>query len=148
VERLIPALTARGVPCATVKHHRGRVVMDQAGKDTFRHRQAGARATFFVTGEEVTSWSDRPEDLRPEHLLQLCPEEVRLLLVEGFKGLGGYPRIEVVRTGVERELQCNDDVLCVATDIAGLAAPCPVLSLDDVGGIADLLVRSLFSSCT
>jgi len=146
VEQLIPALAARGVPCATVKHHRGAVETDRPGKDTWRHRKAGARATFLVAEEEVTAWVDRPADLRVEHLVRHCPGGVRLLLVEGFKGLRGYPRIEVVRAGVDRELQCNDDVLCVATDVAGLPATCPVLPLDDADAVADLLVRSLFSS--
>ncbi|HSH69414.1 MAG TPA: molybdopterin-guanine dinucleotide biosynthesis protein B [Deferrisomatales bacterium] len=148
VERLIPALAARGVPCATVKHHRDAVETDRPGKDTWRHRRAGARATFLVTEEEVTAWVDRPAALGMEHLARHCPDGVRLLLVEGFKGLRGVPRIEVVRSGVERELQCNDDVLCVATDVTGLPATCPVLSLDDADAVADLLVRSLFSSST
>ena len=143
VERLIPALASRGVPCATVKHHRDAVATDRPGKDTWRHRRAGARATFLVTGEEVTAWVDLPDELRLEHLASHCPDGVRLLLVEGFKGLHGYPRIEVVRSGVERELICNDDVLCVATDVAGLLATCTVLSLDDADAVADLLVHSL-----
>jgi molybdopterin-guanine dinucleotide biosynthesis protein B len=143
VEKLIPALAARGVPCATVKHHRDAVATDRPGKDTWRHRRAGARATFLVTGEEVIAWVDRPAELGLEHLARHCPPGVRLLLVEGFKGLRGFPRVEVVRSGVERELPCNDDVLCVATNIDGLPATCPVLSLDDAGAVADLLVNSL-----
>src|SRR5512146_1300573 len=71
VERLIPALAARGVPTATVKHHRGRIEVDQPGKDTWRHRRAGARATFFVTAEEVIAFLDRPPDLVPADLARL-----------------------------------------------------------------------------
>jgi len=145
VERLIPALARRGVPAATVKHHRGRVETDRVGKDTWRHRQAGARATFFVTEGEVAAFFDRPPDLVPGDLARLCPPEVRILLVEGFKGLTGHPRIEVVRRGVEREIAWSDDVLCAATDRAGLEAPCPVFPLDDAEGIADLLLNRLLS---
>jgi molybdopterin-guanine dinucleotide biosynthesis adapter protein len=146
VERLIPALARRGVPAGTVKHHRGRIQVDREGKDTWRHRRAGARATFFVTEDEVAAFFDRPSgppDL--ERLARLCPPEVRLLLVEGFKGLEGYPRIEVVRRGVERKGPWPPDVLCAATDLEGLEAPFPVLGLDDVEGIADLLVGHLLS---
>ena len=148
VERLIPALAARGIPCATVKHHRGSIATDQSGKDTWRHRRAGARATFLVTPDEITVWADRPEGLLPEQLAGHCPPEVRLLLVEGFKGLRGYPRIEVVRSAVERDLTWNDEVLCVATDVAGLTASCPVVPLDAVDAVADLLVRNLLSDST
>ncbi|MDF1552223.1 MAG: molybdopterin-guanine dinucleotide biosynthesis protein B [Deferrisomatales bacterium] len=144
VERLIPALAARGVPCATVKHHRGRVETDRSGKDTWRHRHAGARATFLVAGDQITAWADRPVDLDPAQLAHHCPPGVRLLLVEGFKGLTGHPRIEVVRAGVERELRWTDDVLCVATDIVDLQGGAPVVSLDDAEGVADILVHSLF----
>ncbi|GAB4258758.1 MAG: molybdopterin-guanine dinucleotide biosynthesis protein B [Deferrisomatales bacterium] len=143
VERLVPALAQRGVTVATVKHHRGRVDLDRPGKDTWRHRRAGARATFFVTEGEVAAFFDRPADLTPADLARLCPPGVRLVLVEGFKGLTGYPRVEVVRRGVDREVRWDDQVLCVATDRQDLEAPCPVFALDDVGGIAELLVRRL-----
>jgi molybdopterin-guanine dinucleotide biosynthesis protein B len=148
VERLIQALAARGVPTATVKHHRGRVEVDQPGKDTWRHRRAGARATFFVTAQEVVAFLDRPPEFVPSDLARLCPADVRLILVEGFKGLTGYPRIEVVRRGMERDLECFDEVLCVATDIESLTAPCPVLPLDDAEGIADVLTSRLRLSDT
>lgn len=148
VERLIPALARRGVACATVKHHRGAVPTDRPGKDTWRHRRAGAQATFLVSADEVIAWVDRPAALSLEHLARHCPDGVRLLLVEGFKELRGYPRVEVVRRGVEREIQCSDDVLCVATDIPELPVSAPVLSLNDADAVADLLVRSLFSGST
>jgi molybdopterin-guanine dinucleotide biosynthesis protein B len=148
VERLIPALARRGVVTATVKHHRGRLEVDRPGKDTWRHRRAGARATFFVTPDEVVAFSDRPVGLEPADLARMCPTGVHLLLVEGFKGLTGYPRIEVVREGVERELACSEEVLCVATDVESLELACPVLRLDDAEGITDLLVQRLLSGST
>lgn len=143
IERLIPALAGRGWPTATIKHHRHRVELDRPGKDTWRHRRAGAKATFLVTDEEVVAFFDRPEPLSPKDLVRLCPAGVRLLLVEGFKGLKGYPRVEVVRRGVERDVVWSDEVICVATDIPHHPAPVPVLSLDDAEGIAELLVRRL-----
>jgi len=148
VERLIPALARRGFGVATVKHHRGPVQVDRPGKDTWRHRQAGARATFFVTRDEVAVFQDRPAGLTPADLVRLCPTDVDLLLVEGFKGLTGYPRVEVIRRGVEREVVWSEDVLCAATDRDGLDAPCPVFRLDDVEGIAELLTRRFRSPST
>jgi molybdopterin-guanine dinucleotide biosynthesis protein B len=141
VERLLPALAARGYPAATVKHHRGRVELDRPGKDTWRHRRAGAKATFFVTEGEVAVFFDRPEGFAPEDAARLCPPDVKVLVVEGFKGLTGFPRVEVLRRGVEREIEWTDEVVCVATDIEGLRAPCPVFSLEDADGIAELLAR-------
>lgn len=144
IERLLPALARRGVVAATVKHHRGPVEVDRPGKDTWRHRRAGARATFFVTEREVAGFWDRPADLTPADLVPLCPPDVELLLVEGFKGITGHPRVEVVRRGVERDFAWSDEVLCVATDLEGFSAPCPVVALDDADGLAELLVERLW----
>jgi molybdopterin-guanine dinucleotide biosynthesis protein B len=140
---LLQALKERGVVCATVKHHRGRIEVDQPGKDTWRHRRAGAKATFFVTETEIAAFFDRPPEVTPSDLARLCPPEVRLLLVEGFKGLRGYPRIEVVRRGFERTVAWAPDVLAVATDVPGFEAPCPVVPLDGYGELAELLIRTL-----
>jgi molybdopterin-guanine dinucleotide biosynthesis protein B len=143
VERLVGVLAARGIACATAKHHRGAVEVDRPGKDSWRHRRAGARATFLVTDAEVTAFLDRPADFSVDDLVRLCPGDVRLLLVEGFKGATGHPRVEVVRREVDRRVVWTDEVLCVATDVDDLAAPCPVFGLDDAERIADLLVQRL-----
>ncbi len=145
IEGLVRELRARGIGVATVKHHRGRVEVDRPGKDTWRHRRAGALATFFVTKEEVVMFRDRPAGVDPGWLAAQCPPEARVLLVEGFKDQRGWPRIEVVRRGRERNVPWDDEVLCVATDLEGLRAPCPVFALDDVRGIAGLLERRLLS---
>ncbi len=145
LESLVRELTARGRRVATVKHHRGRVEVDRPGKDTWRHRRAGAVATFFVTADEVVVFRDRPPDVSPGTLARWCPPGTDLVLVEGFKGLGGYPRIEVVRRGLEREVPWTEDVLCVVTDLGDFEAPCPVLPLGDAGAVADLLERRLLS---
>lgn len=141
IERLIPQLSAQGLAVATAKHHRGPVEVDQPGKDTWRHRKAGAKATFFVTEGMVTAFISHPTEPTPDELASLCPPGVRLLLVEGFKGLAGYPRVEVVRRAVPREFSWKPEVLCVATDVEGFAAPCPVFSLDDAEGLAGLLAQ-------
>lgn len=143
IERLIPALEARGAPAATAKHHRGTLEVDRPGKDTWRHRRAGAKATFFVTDGALTCYFDRKDAPVPEELAALCPEGVKVLLVEGFKGLTGYRRVEVVRRGVERGFAWTDEILCVATDVVGFSAPCPVFALDDADAIAALLVQGL-----
>ncbi len=143
VEKLLGALRERGCRCATAKHHRGTLALDRPGKDSWRHRRAGAAATFLVTPAEVVAFYDNDPAFELADLARLCPPRVDLLLVEGFKGLRGYPRIEVVRQGVEREFTCDEEVLCVATDRADIAVDCPVLSLDEPGAIADLLVRRL-----
>ncbi len=145
IEGLVRELRARGIGVATVKHHRGRVEVDRPGKDTWRHRRAGALATFFVTREEVVMFRDRPEGVDPGWLAAQCPPEARVLLVEGFKDQRGWPRIEVVRRGRERNVPWDEEVLCVVTDLEGLGAPCPVFALDDARGIAGLLERRLLS---
>jgi molybdopterin-guanine dinucleotide biosynthesis protein B len=97
IERLIPALRDRGLSVSTVKHtHHHDIELDTPGKDSYRHRKAGA-SEVIVTSD--TGWvriaaSAIPASL-PELIAELRPVDV--VLVEGFKQLEGLRRVEVFR---------------------------------------------------
>ena len=145
LSRLIPCLTARGVTLSTVKHAHHAFDVDQPGKDSWMHRQAGAQQVLISSARRwalMTELRGAPEpDLR-FLLSRLSP--VDLLIVEGFKR-DPHPKIEVHRAANAKPWLHPEDpaIRAVASDIA----PPPTASglawahLDDVERIADLVLE-------
>jgi molybdopterin-guanine dinucleotide biosynthesis adapter protein len=117
IERLIPALKARGLTVATLKHtHHHAIELDTPGKDSHRHRMAGAAEVIVAsdTGWARLAASPHPAASFHELLAELRPVDV--VLVEGFKQLEGLRRVEVFRgAGVPMAL--------AQPGIAAIAAP-------------------------
>ena len=142
VTRLLPELTARGLAVSTVKHAHHSFDLDQPGKDSWRHREAGASEVLIASERRwalIHEHRGAPEPALDALIGQMTP--VDLLLVEGFKR-GRHDKLEVHRAAVAKPLLCHDDphVVAVASDVplAGLAVPC--LALDDVAGIARFII--------
>ena len=136
--RLLPLFVAHGLSVSTVKHAHSGFDLDQPGKDSFKHREAGAREVMIASG---TRWALMHELAGPEPdlatlLQRLSP--VDLVLVEGFKS-AGHPKLEVYRAGLGEAPFWPDraDVVAVASDIALPACDRPVLPLDGTKVIAD-----------
>src|SRR5580698_4655741 len=141
---LLPLLRARGVTVSTVKHAHHGFDMDRPGKDSFRHREAGAQEVLVVSG---TRWAllhevAGPEPTLPEMLARLAPAD--LVLVEGFK-THEFPKLEVHRPALGKPPIWPDwpDVVAVASDAALPDCPRPVLALDDSVAIAAWIVGFL-----
>jgi molybdopterin-guanine dinucleotide biosynthesis protein B len=145
VTRLVAELTGRGFRIATVKHAHHNFQIDDAETDSARHRRAGAMQVAVVSARRwavVRELRDEPEPALETTIARLDPCD--LVIVEGYKA-APIPKIEVRRReGVrERPLADTDpNVIAVAADYACEAAGRPVLSLDDVAGIADLIVAT------
>ena len=94
--RLIPLLRAEGLTVSTVKHTHHGFDMDRPGKDTYRHREAGAREVLVAAGSRWALLHEvaGPEPGLPDLLTRLEP--VDLVLVEGFK-THPFPKLEVHR---------------------------------------------------
>ena len=140
---LLPALIRRGLRVSTVKHVHHSVDLDQPGKDTHRHRLAGATEVALVSASRWTLMHElrgEPEPNPADLLRHMTP--VDLLLVEGFKH-APHDKLEVHRPSVGKPLLCRDDphVVAVASDEKLADLPVPLLSLDDVDGIAAFIVR-------
>jgi molybdopterin-guanine dinucleotide biosynthesis protein B len=140
VEKLLFHLKEKGLSAATAKHRRKQVEVDTPGKDTWRHRRAGAVATFFANGDELVIFRDGPaEGATPAFLATLCPEGTGLLLVEGWKGQSGYPRVEVLPAGETPMLA--EGTICIAAEDPGAAFEgVTVIHRDDAKAIAELIV--------
>ncbi len=138
VVRLIEHLTERGLRVSTVKHAHHSVDLDQPGKDTWRHRQAGAGEVILATGRRWILMHELREESEPPLmalLAKLAPAD--LVIVEGFKGTS-LPKIEVHRGERGTDLIARDDrdVVAVAADVPLEGLQVPVLHLDDIAAIA------------
>jgi molybdopterin-guanine dinucleotide biosynthesis protein B len=144
---LIPALAARGRTVSTIKHAHHAFDIDKPGKDSFVHREAGAREVLISSERRWALMHElrgAPEpDLR-ELVSRLGP--VDLVLVEGFKR-EGHPKIEVYRAIVGKPLLHPHDptVVAIASDAPVPDATVPRVDLDDIGAIADLVERHALS---
>ena len=143
MERLVAEIAGRGLSVSTVKHVHHAVDLDQPGKDTFRHRQAGAREVVLASADRLAILVEHrgPEPELPAVLARLAP--VDLVLVEGYKR-DAHPKVEVWRAETGQPLIQPGDPLvrAVATD-EGLALPVPVLDLNDTVAIADFILREV-----
>jgi molybdopterin-guanine dinucleotide biosynthesis protein B len=133
---LIPVLRARGRTVSTVKHTHHGFDMDRPGKDTYRHREAGAREVLVAAGSRWALLHEvvGPEPALPELLNRLEP--VDLVLVEGFKR-HPFPKIEVHRPSLNKPPIWPEqpDIVAVAAD-APVSADRLVLPLNDPAAVA------------
>jgi molybdopterin-guanine dinucleotide biosynthesis adapter protein len=143
MERLVADITGRGFSVSTVKHVHHDVDLDQPGKDTFRHRQAGAREVVLASADRLAILVEHrgPEPELPAVLSRLSP--VDLVLVEGYKR-DAHPKVEVWRAETGQPLIQPGDPLvrAVATD-ATLTLPVPVLDLNDTTAVADFILSEV-----
>jgi molybdopterin-guanine dinucleotide biosynthesis adapter protein len=145
VTRLVAELTRRGFKVATVKHAHHSFQIDDAETDSARHRRAGAMQVAIVSARRwalVRELGDEPEPSLEATLARLDPCD--LVIVEGYKA-ASIPKIEARRREAARATPLADtdpNVIAVAADYACEVAGRPVLALDDVAGIADLIVAA------
>ena len=134
---IIPELTARGFAVSTLKHAHHAFDIDRPGKDSWRHRQAGAREVMVASSRRwalMHELRDSPELSFEELVARMAP--VDLLLVEGFKH-HRHSKIEVHRPSLGKELLYPGDpsIVAVATD-EPFAAQVPLLPLGDPAAVA------------
>jgi len=140
LEKLIPELIKRGLKVATVKHHKGTFKMDHRGKDTWRHKQAGAAVTLLSSPFHIGMVRDVDHDHGPDELRPFLTG-VDIILTEGYKG-SDKPKLEIFRPGLHAQPILRDDknLLALVSDTP-FDIDCPRFSTDDAEGIADFLIR-------
>ena len=141
ITSVVGKLVRRGHTVSTVKHAHHAFDIDHPGKDSHRHRQAGAREVLVMSANRWALMHElrgAPEPSLGELVAKMSA--VDLVLVEGFKQLP-FDKLEVHRVGSGKALLATDDssVVAVAADapIAGLHVP--VLDRDDITGITELI---------
>lgn len=140
---LISELTGRGLRLATIKHAHHEFDIDRPGKDSYRHRAAGASEVIVASARRwahVTELGDREEPALAELLAHLGP--VDLVLVEGYKH-GDHERLEVRRAGqTEPVLAGREPGFCaMVSDEPRDDVAVPVLARDRVEQIADFILE-------
>ncbi|WP_395543080.1 molybdopterin-guanine dinucleotide biosynthesis protein B [Neotabrizicola sp. sgz301269] len=145
MERLVAEIAGRGLTVSTVKHVHHDVDLDQPGKDTFRHRQAGASEVVLASAHRFALMREHrgPEPELTQVLARLAP--VDLVLVEGYKR-DAHRKVEVWRAETGHPLIQPGDPLvrAVATDTAlPQDVAVPVLDLNDTAAVADFILRDL-----
>ena len=141
--RLIPEIVRRGVTVSTMKHAHHGFDVDQPGKDSYEHRQAGATEVLVSSARRWALMHENREarEPGPEELMRHMTD-VDLLLIEGFKR-EGHDKLEVWRAATRKPLLARDDrsILAVASDGPVPGLPIPVLDLNDVPAIADFILH-------
>jgi len=144
VERLVEEICARGFRVSTVKHTHHMVDVDQPGKDSHRHRAAGAHQVILSSSSRwalMTELRGTPERGLKDLLTHL--DNVDLIIVEGYKR-DDHPKVEAWRAETGQPLIAVDDPTIRA--VASKDAPPtdrPVIDLDDIPTIADFILSDL-----
>jgi molybdopterin-guanine dinucleotide biosynthesis protein B len=142
LEKLIPALKQKGLRVGTIKHHHGDIHMDTPGKDTWRHKQAGAQAVALSSPTGIGFIQDTVEDTPPENIVSRFFQDVDLVIAEGYKGTA-FPKIEVYRSAVHKNsLQDpGGKLIAMVTDVE-IRPDLPCFGHDDI----ELLVRFIMEN--
>ncbi len=146
IEKLAMHFSGEGLRVATIKHTHHKFDIDAPGSDTARHRAAGAAETAIVSGSRLAVIEEI--DSAGEPSLEAVASRLRpadIVLVEGYKS-ANIPKIEVRRAAAapEKLLSSSDPlVLAIAADYEVDAHGKPVFDLNDVDGIAGVIVRTL-----
>ena len=142
IEKLIPELRRRGHSVSTLKHAHHAFDMDKPGKDSHRHREAGAAQVLVASTQRLallTELRDAPEP-RLADLLRMFAA-VDLVLIEGFRS-DAHAKIEIFRAANGKPLRHpeDDQIVALVSDLAAPPDQLPHAHINDVTGVADLVL--------
>ncbi len=139
LEKIIADLTHRGYRIATIKHNRHGFDIDHEGKDSYRHKKAGAHTTVVSSPHLLALVQDVDHDHSFDEIRDKFISGADIILTEGFK-VNDYPKIEVFRAELKRELISSrkDGLVAVASDVK-LDIDVPCLDLNDPKAVADFI---------
>jgi molybdopterin-guanine dinucleotide biosynthesis adapter protein len=151
LEKVIPLLRSRGFRVGTIKHHAGEFEIDREGKDSYRHKKAGATATMITSPTKVALVEDISRELTLSEVIERYMHEVDLVITEGYKR-ERMPKVElyVHGRGAPPLATEDPDIIAVAADELAdkpadelIDARVPVFSRDEPEPIVDLIVKRL-----
>jgi molybdopterin-guanine dinucleotide biosynthesis adapter protein len=141
IAKVIPVLVGRGLKVSTVKHAHHAFDIDRPGKDSWLHREAGASEVVVASSRRwavVHELRDEAEPPLEDLLAKLAPADI--VLIEGYKR-HAHPKLEIYRASVGKPLIYPEDncVVAIASDAPLPSAQLPVVMLDDVEAVANVL---------
>jgi molybdopterin-guanine dinucleotide biosynthesis protein B len=139
IEKLIAEMTRRGFRVATIKHNSHGFDIDHEGKDSWRHKHAGAVTTVVASPGRIAVIEDVDRDYDLAEIRDRYIKNADIILAEGFK-INPHPKIEICRTDLRRERLCGpeDNLIALAGD-RPVSAAAPWFDWNDTGAIADLI---------
>ncbi len=144
---VIRLLSDKGYKIAALKHDGHKFQMDKEGKDTYRLKEAGAKAIAISSAEKYAMISDSGHRLSFHELMALMPEGLDIIIGEGFKD-NDVPKIIVHRKDNRKDRACPDDgnVIAAATDCPeDFPEVSPVFDINDIKGITDFIEKRFLS---
>jgi molybdopterin-guanine dinucleotide biosynthesis protein B len=140
LERLIPVLKSRGLRVGTIKHHAGDFEIDREGKDSYRHKKAGASVSMITSSEKIGLVADVTQELTLSELVRLYMRDIDLVITEGYKR-EHMPKLEVYvyQKGLEPLAKQDPDVIAIAADRM-IDAHAPVFLRDEPEAIAEFII--------
>jgi len=145
IEKLIPALAEKGVRVGTIKHHHGEIQMDTPGKDTWRHKQAGAKVVLLSSPIGMGLIQDTAGDTPVEDLVSRYFQEVDLVIAEGYKW-AALPKIEVFRSTLYDEpMQESDKTLVAMVSDVKVRPDLPWFTPEDTVLLADFILEKIIN---
>lgn len=143
IERLIPELVNEGYRIATIKHAGHGFDLDTEGKDSWRHKRAGASTVIVTSKGSLAMFADVDEDVRVEELrARYIRQGTDLIIAEGWKS-EGYPKIVVVRDRVGEVEVSPEGLLALVSNkpLDHIPEGVPVLHPDDIAGLAAIILK-------
>jgi len=146
IEKLVPELTRRGYRIATVKHDVHGFEVDREGKDSWRHKQAGAHTVVISSPNKIALIRDVEKDLTLDEIREKLIQDVDLILSEGYKK-DVQPKIEIFRKEKHKELLCTKEdhlVAIVSNQKFNVGVPC--FDLEDMEGLSNFIEKEFLKS--
>lgn len=138
IERLILELTEEGYRVATIKHAGHGFDLDTEGKDSWRHKRAGASQVVVLSKGSLAMFTDVSEELPVEEIRdRFINNDIDLIIAEGWKS-EGFPKVVVVREEL-REVDVSLEGLIAVASIKPIEVDVPWFDRDDVQGLAKII---------
>jgi molybdopterin-guanine dinucleotide biosynthesis protein MobB len=142
IEGIIPELKKQGYRVATIKHNLHGFDVDREGKDSWRHRRAGAGTVVLAAPRSIVVFDELDREYDIKGIAENYIKNRDIIITEGFKG-NPLPKIEVFRTALKQELLCgpDDNLIALAGD-KPVNIGVPYFDLNDYSGIAEFIKKA------
>jgi molybdopterin-guanine dinucleotide biosynthesis protein B len=139
IEKLLPEIKRRGYRVGTIKHHLHKFEVDQKGKDSWRHAQAGADTVVIASPQKLALVKRIDFDISPDEIRDRFFYDVDIILAEGYK-THTQLKIEVFRSVVHEKPVCTgEDTLLALVSDQKLCVDVPCFGLEEITPLVDFL---------
>ena len=148
LEKLIPEMKSRGYRVGTIKHDTHGFEIDHEGKDTWRHKKAGAQTVVISSPWKISIIKDVEIEVSLDRIVEDHFKDMDIVVTEGYKH-AGKPQIEVFRSAAHSEplhSKTNPGTLVAMVSDVSLDLGVPRFDIDDIGSIADFIERKFIKN--